>query len=89
MAPRHILDEDELERLADKAARLAVKKTFAILGVDIDKPREVEEFREDLRFAGAMRQYSRRGTMAIVAAVAVAAGAALWAGVQVKFGGGR
>ena len=82
-----MLDEDELDRLAERTARLSVKKTFAILGVDIDKPEEVEEFRQDLRFAGAMRQYANRGTMAIVAAVAVAAVAALWAGVQVKFGG--
>lgn len=31
-----------------QAADHAVKKVFAILGVDIDKPESVEEFREDL-----------------------------------------
>ena len=31
------------------AADRAVKKVFAILGVDVDKPESVEEFREDLR----------------------------------------
>ena len=33
-----------------EAADRAVKKVFAILGVDVDKPDSVEEFREDLRF---------------------------------------
>jgi hypothetical protein len=33
-----------------------VKKVFAILGVDIDRPESVEEFREDLRFGKRMRK---------------------------------
>ncbi len=87
MAPRRILEQDELDRLAEQSARLALKKTFAILGVDIDDPREVEEFRQDLRFAGAMRQYTNKGMLAMVTAVAVAIVAAVWAGLQIKVGG--
>ena len=39
-----------------EAADRAVKKVFAILGVDIDRPESVEEFREDLRFGKRMRK---------------------------------
>ena len=43
------------------AADRAVKKVFAILGVDIDKPESVEEFREDLRFGRKLRKASDHG----------------------------
>jgi hypothetical protein len=72
----------QCQEVADKA----VKRVFAILGVDVDDPREVEEFREDLRFGKRLRKYSDYGTMAIVAAVCVAIAAALWAGVISKLG---
>lgn len=39
-----------------QAADEAVKKVFAILGVDIEVPKEVEEFRENLRFGASMRR---------------------------------
>jgi hypothetical protein len=38
------------EQISQEAADRAVKKVFAILGVNIDEPKEVEDFREDLRF---------------------------------------
>lgn len=72
---------------AKESAELAVKKVFAILGVDIDVPKEVEEFRENLRFGATMRRASDRGMLAIVGAIAVAAMAALWAGIVQKVGG--
>ena len=40
------LSNPQCQNIADKS----VKKVFAILGVDIDDPQQVEEFREDLRF---------------------------------------
>jgi hypothetical protein len=41
---------------AQESAREAVKLTFSILGVNVDEPKEVEEFRRDLRFAGDLRK---------------------------------
>jgi hypothetical protein len=76
------------EMIANKAASIAVHKTFAILGVDVDSPKEVEEFRQDLRFAGAMRKQAARGFGALVVVIIGGLVAALWAGVQVKMGGG-
>jgi hypothetical protein len=58
-----------------------VKKTFAILGVDIDKPESVEEFRQDLRFGKRLRKIADHGTLAFFGAVAVAVVAALWIGI--------
>lgn len=68
----------------EASAQLAVKKVFAILGVDIDDPEKVEEFRMDLRFGRTMRKASDKGLMALVVMIAIAMGAALWAGMVAK-----
>lgn len=70
----------ECSEIADKA----VKKTFAILGVDIDKPESVEEFRQDLRFGKRLRKLADHGGLAFAAAVAIALAAAIWAGIADK-----
>lgn len=67
----------ECSEIADRA----VKKTFAILGVDIDKPESVEEFRQDLRFGKRLRKIADHGTLAFFGAVAVAVVAAIWIGI--------
>ena len=64
-----------------EAADEAVKKVFAILGVDVDVPKEEEQFRENLRFGANMRRAADKGMLAIIGAIAVGAMAALWAGV--------
>lgn len=68
------------------AADRAVKKVFAILGVDIDKPESVEEFREDLRFGKKMRRIADHGTMAFIGVVAIGFASLIWIGIQEKFG---
>jgi hypothetical protein len=70
------------------AADRAVKKVFAILGVDIDKPESVEEFREDLRFGKKMRKAADHGFLAMIGLFVVGLGAIIWAGVMAKLGGG-
>ncbi len=79
---RHCTD-DTCQEAADRA----VKKVFAILGVDIDKPESVEEFREDLRFGKRMRRAADHGFLAIVGLIIVGLGAAVWAGIVTKVGG--
>ena len=69
------------------AADRAVKKVFAILGVDVDKPESVEEFREDLRFGKRMRRAADHGLLALVGLVVIGIGAAVWAGIVSKVGG--
>ena len=70
-----------------EAADRAVKKVFAILGVDVDKPESVEEFREDLRFGKRMRRAADHGLLALVGLVVIGLGAAVWAGIVSKMGG--
>ena len=48
------------------AADLAVKRVFAILGVDIDVPKDVENFRQILRFSDTMRKATTRGSVALI-----------------------
>lgn len=64
-----------------EAADAAVKQVFAILGVDVDVPKEVEQFRENLRFGANMRRAADKGMLAIIGAIVVAGLAALWAGI--------
>jgi hypothetical protein len=71
-----------------EAADHAVKKVFAILGVDIDKPESVEEFREDLRFGKRMRRASDHGQLLVVGAIVGGAMWALWSGIVATFHGG-
>jgi hypothetical protein len=66
---------------AEESARRAVKMVFSILGVNVDEPKEVEEFRENLRFGASMRRAADRGWLALVGMLAVGIGAAVWAGV--------
>jgi len=82
--------DGDLERcpLALDAADTAVRKVFAILGVDVDTPRDVEEFRKDLRFGGSMRTAVNRGVLGVVGVVVLAILTALWTGIKVKVGGG-
>ena len=80
------MNTDEQDRIAHQAADRAVEKTFAILGVDIKNPREIEDFRKDLRLANYMRRWLEKGIMATAGVIVVAACAALVIGIQTKLG---
>lgn len=67
--------------VARDAAEHAVKKVFAILGVDVDVPKEIEDFRKDLRFGSSMRKIGERSTLAMVGIIAAGAVVALWYGI--------
>lgn len=65
----------------EHAVTLAVKKTFAILGVDIDRPESVEMFREDLRFSRKLRRLADHALIGMVGVIALAVVTALWTGM--------
>lgn len=56
---------------AQSAAEQAVKQVFAILGVNIDNPSEVEQFRELLRFVKSVKSAAGGGMTAFLGALAV------------------
>jgi len=66
-----------------------VKKVFAILGVDVDRPESVEEFRADLRFGRNLRRVTGHGILAFGAVVAGAIAVAIWSGISAYFSGGK
>ncbi len=66
---------------AEESARQAVKMVFAILGVNVDEPKEVEEFRENLRFGASLRKTANKGWLALVGFMAVGIGSAMYAGM--------
>lgn len=71
----------EDRKIIDDAAEHAVKKVFAILGVNIDCPESVEEFREDLRFGKKMRKAAGHSTLAFIGIATVGMAYAAWAGI--------
>ena len=73
-------------KAAEDAADVAVKKVFALLGVNVDEPREVEEFRKDLRFGQILRRSAEKSFLALLTAIMVGLVAALWAGIKVNIG---
>lgn len=89
VAPRDCCPDDPSRcPLAEESADAAVRKVFAILGVDIDKPESVEAFREDLRFGRKLRKAADHGFLALIGLLVVAAGTAMLAGVIAKVKGG-
>ena len=72
---------------AQEIADQAVKRVFAILGVDIDDPEKVLEFQMDLRFGRSMRRATDKGVVAVVCIVAVGLAGALWSGITAKITG--
>lgn len=73
------------ERVSEESADKAVKKVFAILGVDINKPESVEEFREDLRFGKKLRKLADHGVFVLVALIFTGLAWAAFDGVISKF----
>lgn len=86
MTEKHEGGSLQHHELIEQAVDLAIKKTFAILGVDIEKPESVEEFREDLRFGRKLRKMSDHGNLVLVAGVIGGLLYALWYGIKASFG---
>ncbi|WP_246164037.1 hypothetical protein [Roseospira marina] len=79
--------DDLVDRIAANVGRHAAREFFAMLGVDVRKPAEVEEFRRDLRFAGFLRRHTDKAIGGVITAIALGALALLWGGAQFVMGG--
>jgi hypothetical protein len=78
----------DAERIADDAAEKAVARTFALLGVNVASPSEVEEFRRDLRFSNFLRRHSDKAIGAVIVAAALGLLGLIYAGAQWVLHGG-
>lgn len=74
---------------AEESARQAVKMVFAILGVNVDEPKEVEEFRENLRFGASMRRAADKGWLVLAGMFFTGIGSMIVAGVLHFFSQGH
>lgn len=72
-------------QLAHEVADLTVKKVFAIMGVDINSPQSVENFRANLRFSERLRKISDHGTLVFVGAVVLMLTTAVGLGIAELF----
>lgn len=70
------------------AADLAVEKTFAIFGVDVNDPKQVKEFQASLWFSDRLRKISDKSVTAVVVATVVFLLSALGLGIKQKIMGG-
>ena len=61
--PRSRTDPDYI---AHKAAEAAVKQVFSHMGVNVDDPEKLEEFRKDLRLSNQLRKAADKGFFALI-----------------------
>lgn len=76
-----------------KVAKAAIKEVFFLLGVNVDDPKDVEEFRKDLRFGGTMRRRADKGVMLLIGAIVTMLvgflGTGLWESLKSHLGNGH
>lgn len=61
------------------AAERAVKRVFAIFGVDIDNPQQVADFQENLHFVAKLRKIADRSILAFFTTLAALVASAITA----------
>jgi hypothetical protein len=83
------VNEKEVCVYAQRAADNAVKKTFAILGVDIEEPEQVKQFQQDLRFGSFLRRAAEKGVLALIVSAFTAIGVLILIGLKAYFDGGK
>ena len=64
------LSDDQIERIAETAAKKALGEMFEIFGVDLSTPSTRREFAEDMNFLRVARVGSSRFRVATVTALA-------------------
>jgi hypothetical protein len=82
--------DQETDRIIKSTVRETMRETFLLLGVDLDDPKDVREFRSDLVHARKVRRTidsagSKAGLTLLVLLVTVLA-AATWQGIAAAFG---
>jgi len=74
--------------IAHKAAQEAVREVFFHLGVNVEDPVQVEDFRKDLRFGGQIRKAAEKGFIVALTTGLLVVAAAAWFTIVNKINGG-
>jgi len=78
---------EQIEMLiAERAVDMAVHRAFVHLGVDVDDPKDLQRFRDDLRFGGVFRNAAMKGFFAILAAICGGIGLSIWLAFKARLG---
>ena len=72
---------DREEELINAVVHKALRDTFLLIGVDINDPATVDEFRADLRFGRQIRKLVGHGMLAAVSVAAAAIAVSAWTGI--------
>lgn len=78
---RSNMRDEHVEAIAEAAARKAVRDAFLVLGIDVNVKREVDDFRDDLRFGRQIRKLVGHGMLAAVSVAAAAIAVSAWTGI--------
>lgn len=73
-------------KIAHHAVDLAVRRAFGHMGVDIDNPKDLQTFRDDIRFGGVFRSAATKSFFALVAALFGGIGLSIWMAFKDQFG---
>lgn len=73
--------------LADAAAESAVTKVFAILGVDIDDPKQVKALQQAIWSAQSFDEAKKYGILVVIGLAATAVWGIFASGIKLRLGG--
>lgn len=73
-------------RIAHRAVDLAVRQAFSHLGVNVDDPKDLQVFRDDLRFGGVFRSAATKSFFALLAAIFGGIGLSIWMSFKDQLG---
>lgn len=71
--------------MADAIAKQVARTIFALIGVDVDKPESLEEFRANVRFSAVVHRAAQAGVLAVITAVTGLVVSGLWLGAMKVF----
>jgi hypothetical protein len=78
--------EKRLENSEQRIANLAVNKAFGHLGIDVNNPKDLQVFRDDLRFGGIFRSAATKSFYAMIAAIFGGIGLSIWMAFKDQMG---
>lgn len=78
--------DGKLRQAIDEAINQAVHRVFSDLGVNVDDPKDLQRFRDNLQFGGVFRHAVEKGFYAALAAITGAIVLAIVAVFKERFG---
>jgi uncharacterized coiled-coil protein SlyX len=78
--------EDSEMKVAHQAVDMAVKQAFAYMGVDVNDPQQIQNFREDITFGGLIKDAAKKSFYAMLATIGGIIGMSIVISLKSYFG---